>query len=118
MLDLEQGPPFLPDVRGAPLGKVNLLVQREDSGFPGSAVAGPGHREPAEERAVVPSSPRLLPRQEHAVGPRDGRSDIARPALGKVQLHRRQADGQPPLEDTLLRFVRLECAPTLPRTRQ
>jgi hypothetical protein len=118
MLDLEPRHPFLQEVGVAPLGKVDLLVQRDDPVFPGSAVAGPGHRERAKERAVVPSSQCLLPCQEHPVGPRDGRSDIARPALGKGPLHRRQAARQPPLEDTLLRFVRLECAPTLPRNLQ
>ena len=114
MLDLEQRHPLLQEVRVTPLGEVDLLVQREDPGFPGSAVAGPSHRELAEEREVVPPSQLRLPRQKHAVGPRDGRSHIARPSLSKVQLHRCQADGQQPLEDTLLGFVRLERAGVFP----
>ena len=110
MFDLEQGHPFLQEGRIAPLREVDLFVEWKDPGLPGRAVARPGHRELAEEREVVPPPQRLLPRQDHAVGTRDGRSHLAWPALGEVQLHRRQSNGQQPLEDALLRFVRLERA--------
>ncbi len=110
VFDLEQGHPFLQEVRIAPLREVDLFVEWKDPGLPGRAVARPGHRELAEEREVVPPPQRLLPRQDHAVGTRDGRSHLACPALGEVQLHRRQSNGQQPLEDALLRFVRLERA--------
>src|SRR5262249_44549685 len=75
------------------------------------------HRERAEERDIVPPSPFRLPRQDSAIGPCDGRSPLACPALGEVPLHRRPPHGQQPLADALLRFVRLELPGTFPDTR-
>src|SRR2546425_13025198 len=77
VFDLEQGHPFLQEVRIAPLREVDLFVEWKDPGLPGRAVARPGHRELAEEREVVPPPQRLLPRQDHAVSTRGGRSHIA-----------------------------------------
>jgi hypothetical protein len=114
MLDLEDPHPLLQEVRVAPLGQVDLRVQRENPRFPGRAIAGPGYCDWAEERAVLAPPELLLPGQEHAVGPRDGRSHIPRSALGEVQLHRRQPNGQQALEDAFLRFVRLELPGMFP----
>src|SRR5215831_6322154 len=114
VLDLEQGHPLLQEIRVASFGEVDLRVQREDPGLPGRAVARPGHCKLAEEREIVPPSQLPLPWQDHAVSSHDCRSHISRSALGEVQLHRRQSNGQQPLEDTLLRFVRLELARMFP----
>ena len=114
VLNVEQGHPLLQEVRVTPLGEVHLLVQREDPRLPWRAVAGPGYIELAEEAEVVPPSQLLLPRQDHAVGPRDGRSHISRTSLSAVELHRRQPNGQQPFEDAFLRFMRLELAGLVP----
>src|SRR6266850_5405401 len=111
---LKHGHPLLQKVRVTPLGEVDLCVQRKDPRLPGRAVAGAGNRELAEEREIVPPSQFRLPRQDSAVGLRDGWSHIACPALGEVQLYRRPPNGQQPLEDALLRFVRLELPGTFP----
>src|SRR6266545_4234312 len=73
------------------------------------------------KRQATPStwthgSQRFLPCQEHAVGPPEGRSDIARPALGEGQLHRCQPNGQQALEDALLCFMRFELPGMFPGT--